>query len=220
MVNQRIACGVDPLAQKAWGLCGGERSGGAYGDNWHRDGMAANKQNSVDDLFAAADHLKKEGFASAQTLIIEGWSCGGVLVGAAVTQKPEAFAGMIAINPVLDLMRYNQFTGAHLWEAELGSSNDPKLRPFLEKFSPLEAAQIKRRYPAMLVTARKQDTRVVPMNSYKFVAAVKDHQIGSAPILLRFDEVGGHSNASIPKPARIDHIADIYAFAWGVAKAN
>ena len=89
---------------------------------------------------------------------------------------------------MLDLLRYHLFSGAYLWKDELGSAEVPEEREYLEKLSPLVAAQRERAYPATLVTTRKLDTRVAPMNAYKFAAALSDHQKGTKPVLLRVDE--------------------------------
>ena len=190
------------------------RGGGAYGKRWHRAGQKENKQNSVDDFIAGALWLQGHGYGSPKTTAINGVSCGGLLIGAALTQRPELFAAATPEVGILDLLRYHEFSGAYLWKDELGSPDVPGERAFLEKLSPVNAAQRRQRYPATLITTRKKDTRVAPMNSYKFAAALREHQSGAAPILLRVDETGGHAPASLPLEERIDYFADLYSFAW------
>jgi prolyl oligopeptidase len=195
------------------------RGGGAYGAAWHRAGQRENKQNSIDDFIAAAEWLGREKVTAPDKLSITGASCGGLLVGAAATQRPELFAAAIPQVGILDLLRYNAFSGAYLWEDELGSPDVPSERAYLSKLSPLEAAKRAQAYPAMLITTRKKDTRVVPMNAYKFAAALLDHQTGDQPILLRVDEKGGHSLGALPRSEQVQYLADVYAFAWDAASA-
>ena len=190
------------------------RGGGAYGSAWHRAAQAERKQTSIDDFIAGARWLIDRKYTSSKHLSIRGASCGGLLTGATVTQRPELFGAALVEVGVLDLLRFHKFSGAYLWEDELGSPDNPKQLPVLKKISPLLRAQNKRAYPAMLVTTRKKDTRVSPMNSYKFAAALQEHQTGDDPILLRVDETGGHGLGSLPLKARIAYLADVYSFAW------
>lgn len=190
------------------------RGGGEYGQAWHRAGKKQNKQNSIDDFIASAEWLQRERYTSPANTAILGASCGGLLVGATLTQRPDLVAAAVPEVGIFDLLRYHHFSGAFLWKDELGSPDVPEERAYLARLSPLEAAQKRQRYPATLITTRKKDTRVAPMNSYKFAAALAEHQSGEAPILLRVDETGGHFTGSLPLDLRIDYLADVYAFLW------
>lgn len=196
------------------------RGGGAYGEKWHLAGKKENKQTSIDDFVAAATYLQQEGYTSPEHTSILGGSCGGLLVGATLTERPELFGAAVAEVGVLDLLNYHRFSGAYLWKDELGSPEVPEERAYLEKLSPVRRAQRRQAYPATLITTRKKDTRVSPMNSYKFAAVLADHQDGDAPVLLRVDEIGGHSSQSLPLEMRIDYLADVYAFAWDMTQAK
>ena len=100
------------------------RGGGEYGEAWHHAGMLDKKQNVFDDFIAAAEWLVANKYASRDTLAISGGSNGGLLVGAAMTQRPELFKAVVCSYPLLDMVRYHQFLVARYWVPEYGSSDD------------------------------------------------------------------------------------------------
>ena len=186
------------------------RGGGEYGEEWHRAGMLGRKQNGFDDFFAAAEHLIAERYTSRDRLAIYGHSNGGLLVGAAITQRPDLFAAAVANAGHYDMLRYQKFTAGSAWVSEFGSSEDPAAFPNLRAYSPLHNVQAGTCYPATLLLAADHDDRVVPLHSYKFAAALQAAQACDRPVLLRVAAGASHSYAS--RQVQIDERADMWAF--------
>jgi prolyl oligopeptidase len=187
------------------------RGGGEYGEAWHKAGMGANKQNVFDDYFAAAEHLIREGYTSPSKLVARGGSNGGLLVGAALTQRPDLFrAGLCAV-PLLDMVRYHQFGSGRTWISEYGSSEDPEQAKTLFAYSPYHHTANGTRYPALLLLSADSDDRVDPMHARKFAAAMQAASTGG-PVLLRIERNSGHGGADLIK-ASVEKGADEYAFA-------
>lgn len=190
------------------------RGGGEYGEDWHRAGMLEKKQNVFDDFIACAEYLQKEGYTSPEKLAIQGGSNGGLLVGAVMTQRPELFKVAIPQVGVLDMLRFQKFTVGWGWVDEYGSSDNEQHFPFLYKYSPLHNLK-DTAYPATLVTTADHDDRVVPAHSFKFIAALQEHQKGSNPVLIRIETDAGHG-AGTALNKSIEQIADIYSFIFHV----
>jgi prolyl oligopeptidase len=190
------------------------RGGGEYGEEWHRAGMLANKQNVFDDFIAAAEHLVSNRWTAPDRLVIMGGSNGGLLVGAAMTQRPELFAAALPQVGVLDMLRYHHFTGGAAWATEYGSADDPDAFAYLHAYSPLHRLVPGTCYPATLVTTADHDDRVVPSHSYKFTAALQAAQGCERPVLLRVETQGSHGYR--PTDKLIAQYADLWAFAWSV----
>src|SRR5205823_8969437 len=133
------------------------RGGGEYGEAWHHAGMRDKKQNVFDDFIAAAEFLVREGYAAPRTLAIEGGSNGGLLVGAAMTQRPDLFGVALPAVGVMDMLRYQRFTGGRLWAEEYGSSDDSTAVGYLLAYSPLHNLKPGTCYPATLVTTADHD---------------------------------------------------------------
>ena len=188
------------------------RGGGEYGEAWHQAGMLDRKQNVFDDFIAAAEHLVAERWTSPTHLAITGGSNGGLLVGAAMTQRPELFAAAIPQVGVLDMLRYHRFTGGGAWATEYGSADDPAAFAWLYRYSPLHRLAPGTCYPATLVTTADHDDRVVPSHSYKFTAALQAAQGCDRPVLLRVETQGSHGYR--PTDRMIGEYADLWAFAW------
>jgi prolyl oligopeptidase len=189
------------------------RGGGEYGEAWHQAGKKHKKQNVFDDFIAAAEWLIAEKYASPPRLAIYGGSNGGLLVGAAMTQRPELFGAAMPAVGVLDMLRFHQFTAGHFWVDEYGSADDPEEFKTLLAYSPYHNVKDGAHYPATLITTADTDDRVVPMHSFKFGAALQHAQGGDAPILLRIETRAGHG-AGTPITKRIDQAADRWAFLW------
>ena len=187
------------------------RGGGEYGESWHKDGMLEKKQNVFDDFIAVAEALVKEGYTSPEHLAILGGSNGGLLVGAAMTQRPELFAVALPAVGVLDMLRYDKFTGGALWVSEYGSPSDSAAFKYLRAYSPLHNVRAGACYPATLVTTSDHDDRVVPSHSYKYAAALQEAQACDKPILLRVETMTSHGYR--PTDKRIAELADQWAFA-------
>jgi len=187
------------------------RGGAEYGEAWHKAGARANKQNVFDDFIAAAEYLIREKYTSPPTLAIMGGSNGGLLVGAVMQQRPELFAAALPAVGVMDMLRYDRFTGGQAWAIEYGSSSDAADFPVLLKYSPAQNARPGRCYPATLVTTADHDDRVVPSHSFKFTAAMQAAQACDKPILIRVEPKASHGYR--PTDKRIAELADEWAFA-------
>jgi len=190
------------------------RGGGEYGDDWHKAGMLGEKQNSFDDFIAAAHYLIDQGYTNPQRLAIRGGSNGGLLVGAALTQHPELFAAVVCEVPLLDMVRYPGFLMARYWVPEYGDPTDPEQFAWLNAYSPYHNVRPGTAYPATLLTAGENDTRVHPMHARKMAAllqAVTTSDQAQDPILLWVDQDGGHGGGK-PLSLRIRDIADSRIF--------
>ena len=152
------------------------RGGAEYGESWHKAGMLEKKQNVFDDFIAVAEHLVREKCTSPAKLGVMGGSNGGLLVGAVVNQRPDLYAVALPAVGVMDMLRYDRFTGGRLWVQEYGSAQNPAEFPFLIKYSPVQNAKKGTCYPATLVTTADHDDRVVPSHSFKYAAAMQAAQ--------------------------------------------
>ncbi|HKV71522.1 MAG TPA: prolyl oligopeptidase family serine peptidase [Gemmatimonadales bacterium] len=187
------------------------RGGNEYGEAWHEAAMFERKQNVFDDFFASAEWLIDQRITRPERLAIGGGSNGGLLVGAAMTQRPELFGAALPAVGVMDMLRFHKFTIGWAWVPEYGSADDPAQFPFLRAYSPLHNVRPGVRYPATLVTTADHDDRVVPGHSFKFAAALQSAQAGPAPVLIRIETKAGHG-AGKPVARMIDEQADRWAF--------
>jgi prolyl oligopeptidase len=187
------------------------RGGGEYGEEWHQAGMFAQKQNVFDDFIAAAEYLVGEGYTSPAKLAIAGGSNGGLLVGAAMTQRPELFGAALPAVGVLDMLRFHRFTIGWAWVTEYGSADDAAQFPYLYAYSPLHNLRSGTAYPATFITTADHDDRVVPAHSFKFAAALQAAQAGPQPILIQIETQAGHG-AGKPTTKLIDEQVDRLAF--------
>jgi prolyl oligopeptidase len=187
------------------------RGGAEYGEAWHRAGMLEKKQNVFDDFIAVAEDLVREKYTSPARLGIMGGSNGGLLVGAVMEQRPDLFAVALPAVGVMDMLRYDKFTGGALWTTEYGSASEPKQFPFLFKYSPLQNVKAGPCYPATLITTADHDDRVVPSHSFKFAAALQAAQSCDRPVLIRVEVEGSHGYR--PTDKLIAERADQWAFA-------
>lgn len=186
------------------------RGGGEYGEEWHEAGMLLNKQNVFDDFIAAAEHLIAEKYTSKGKLAISGGSNGGLLVGAAMTQRPDLFQAALPAVGVMDMLRYHKFTIGWAWAVEYGTSDDETHFQNLYHYSPLHNIEEGVSYPATLVTTADHDDRVVPAHSFKFIATLQEKHAGDTPVLIRIETRSGHGSSSTTK--MIEETADKYAF--------
>ncbi|HSL24173.1 MAG TPA: prolyl oligopeptidase family serine peptidase [Vicinamibacterales bacterium] len=186
------------------------RGGSEYGEAWHKAGMLEKKQNVFDDFIAVAEHLVREKYTSPSKLAIMGGSNGGLLVGAVMEQRPDLFAVALPAVGVMDMLRYDHFTGGKAWATEYGSSSSPEQFKFLIKYSPLHNIKPGTCYPATFVTTADHDDRVVPSHSFKFTAALQKAQGCSNPVLIRVETAGSHGYR--PTNKRIEELADQWAF--------
>ncbi len=205
------------VANLAWMEMGGVyavpnlRGGGEYGESWHQAGTKLQKQNVFDDFIGAAEWLIANKVTSTPKLAIGGGSNGGLLVGAALTQRPELFGAALPAVGVMDMLRFHKFTIGWAWTADYGSSDDAAQFAALRAYSPLHNLRSGTCYPATMVTTADHDDRVVPAHSFKFAAAEQAAQAGAAPVLIRIETKAGHG-AGKPTGKQIDEVADRWGF--------
>lgn len=187
------------------------RGGGEYGEDWHQAGMKLNKQNVFDDFIAAAQWLIANKYTSTPKLAISGGSNGGLLVGAALTQRPELFGAALPAVGVLDMLRFHKFTIGWAWTSDYGSPENAEEFKALYAYSPLHNLKPGAKYPPTLITTADHDDRVVPAHSFKFAAALQAAQGGEAPVLIRIETKAGHG-AGKPTTKIIEEISDEWGF--------
>lgn len=189
------------------------RGGGEYGEEWHKAGMLENKQNVFDDFISAAEWLISNDYTNPSKLVIYGGSNGGLLVGAALTQRPDLFKAVVCGNPLLDMLRYQNFLVAKLWIPEYGTAEDPEQFKYLYQYSPYHRVQDKTPYPATLIMTSESDTRVDPMHALKMTARLQAATSADNPIFLRFETKAGHG-AGTPLSKLIEEYTDIWSFIY------
>jgi prolyl oligopeptidase len=187
------------------------RGGSEFGEAWHRAGMLENKQNVFDDFIGAAENLIERGYTSKSKLAINGGSNGGLLVGAALTQRPDLFKAVICGAPLLDMIRYHKFLVARFWVPEYGSSEDPKQFDYILKYSPYQNVKKGEKYPAVMFVTGDADTRVDPLHARKMAALMQASTGSDNPILLHYDTKAGHSQG-LPVGKQIENSTDSLAF--------
>ena len=187
------------------------RGGSEFGEEWHKGGMLDKKQNVFDDFIGAAEFLIEEKYTSPNKIAIRGGSNGGLLVGAAMTQRPELFKVAIPQVGVLDMLRYHKFTIGYAWAVEYGSSDKKDQFDYLYKYSPLHNLKEGVQYPATIITTADHDDRVVPAHSFKFAARLQDVYKGENPVIIRIDAKAGHG-AGKPVSKQIEEATDIWSF--------
>lgn len=187
------------------------RGGSEYGEDWHQAGMKHNKQNVFDDFIAAAEFLIKEQYTSTPHLGIHGGSNGGLLVGAAMTQRPDLFGAAVPAVGVMDMLRFQKFTIGWAWVSDYGSSDNKEDFPVLHAYSPLHNLRAGTHYPATMVMTADHDDRVVPYHSFKYAAALQAANAGPEPMLIRIEHKAGHG-AGKPISKLIEDKADFFAF--------
>jgi len=188
------------------------RGGGEYGEAWHEAGMKLHKQNVFDDFIAAGQWLVANKYTKPSKLAIQGGSNGGLLVGAAITQRPDLFGAALPAVGVMDMLRFNKFTAGRFWVDDYGTPDNPAEFKALYAYSPYHNIKPGTKYPATLITTADHDDRVVPGHSFKFAAAIQAAQAGNAPVLIRIETRAGHG-AGKPTSKLIDEAADRLAFA-------
>ncbi|MFI0373713.1 prolyl oligopeptidase family protein [Actinomadura sp. 1N219] len=186
------------------------RGGSEEGEEWHRAGMRDRKQNVFDDFHAAAEKLIADGLTTPSRLAISGGSNGGLLVGAALTQRPELYRAVVCSAPLLDMARYERFGLGETWNDEYGRADDPEEFGWLIGYSPYHHVHAGTAYPAVLFTTFAGDTRVDPLHARKMCAALQHTTASEAPILLRDEPEVGHGSRSVSRSITL--MADTLAF--------
>jgi prolyl oligopeptidase len=186
------------------------RGGSEEGEAWHRAGMREHKQNVFDDFAAAAERLIETGWTTPERLGISGGSNGGLLVGVALTQRPELFAAVVCSAPLLDMVRYERFGLGQTWNDEYGRADDPTEFRWLYGYSPYHHVTPDTRYPAVLFTVFESDTRVDPLHARKLCAALQWATSSGRPVLLRRERRVGHGARSVRRS--VDLAVDTLSF--------
>ncbi len=192
----------------------GLRGGSEEGEDWHRAGMRAVKQNVFDDFRAAADALVAGGWTTSAQLAISGGSNGGLLVGAALTQWPQRCAAVVCSAPLLDMIRYEKFGLGETWNDEYGTVADPEEAGWLLAYSPYHHVREGTAYPATLFTVFEGDSRVDPLHARKMCAALQhatSAPFAERPVLLRSERDVGHGARAISRSVSLS--AETLAFA-------
>ncbi|GLZ13585.1 prolyl endopeptidase [Actinomadura sp. NBRC 104425] len=182
------------------------RGGSEEGEQWHRAGMRDRKQNVFDDFHAAAERLIADGVTAADRLAISGGSNGGLLVGAALTQRPDLYRAVVCSAPLLDMVRYERFGLGETWTDEYGSAAVPEELGWLLSYSPYHHVREGVAYPAVLFTVFDSDTRVDPLHARKMCAALQhatSRDFADAPILLRNETQVGHAARSVSRSVEL-----------------
>jgi prolyl oligopeptidase len=195
------------------------RGGGEYGEEWHKAGTKLRKQNVFDDFIAAAEWLIKSKYTSTPKLAIGGGSNGGLLVGAALTQRPDLFGATLPAVGVMDMLRFQKFTVGWAWVSDYGSSDNPEEFKAIYAYSPLHNIKPGSYYPPTLITTADHDDRVWPGHSFKFAATLQAAQAGPAPILIRVETKAGHG-AGKPTSKILEELADRWGFLVRELKMN
>lgn len=187
------------------------RGGGEFGEEWHKAGMLEKKQNVFDDFIAAAEYLIEKGYTDRARLGIAGRSNGGLLVTAALTQRPDLFGAIVCGYPLIDMVRYHRFLLGKFWISEYGSSDDPEQFKYIYAYSPYHRVKAGTSYPSVMFVTGDNDTRVDPLHARKMAALLQASTASGRPVLLHYDTESGHS-AGLPLPKAIEHSVDELSF--------
>ena len=187
------------------------RGGSELGEQWHTDGKRDKRQNSFDDFIAGAEWLLSKGRSARGRIAIGGGSNAGLLVGAALTQRPDLFRAGICLGPLLDMTRYHLFDLAAGWAEEYGSPDDEHDFHSLLAYSPYHRVSNGVQYPAVLLISGDADTRCNPMHARKMAARLQAATRSDRPILLDYKAAWGHTPVQ-PLSAKIEAVTDRLAF--------
>ncbi len=187
------------------------RGGSEFGVEWHNAAKRRNRQRAYDDFFCAAEWLIKTGRTSPGNLAIFGGSNSGLLVGAALTQRPELFRAVVCMVPILDMLRYHLFDDAHVWRDEFGTVDDPDDFAALVKYSPYHQVRHGVAYPATMIVSGDADRNCNPLHARKMTARLQGANSSDHPIFLDYSRSRGHSPV-LPLSERIEALTDRMAF--------
>jgi prolyl oligopeptidase len=187
------------------------RGGGEFGEDWHHQGALTHKQNVFDDFLAAAEHLIAQKLTDREHLAIMGGSNGGLLMGAALTQRPELFRAVVSLVGIYDMLRVELDSNGLFNTTEYGSVKDPEQFKALYAYSPYHRVIDGRAYPAIFMATGETDGRVNPAHSRKMIARLQAATGSGRPVLLSINAHAGHGIGSALS-IRVNQQADIYAF--------
>jgi prolyl oligopeptidase len=186
------------------------RGGGEFGPTWHQAALKGNRQRAYDDFIAVAEDLVARKITSPEHLGIMGGSNGGLLVGAAFTQRPDLFRAVVCQVPLLDMKRYHTLLAGASWMAEYGNPDDPAEWDFIRTWSPYHNVEAKAEYPEVFFYTTTRDDRVHPGHARKMVARMTEqgHRV------LYFENTEGGHGAGATNAQRAKMWALTYAYLW------
>jgi len=187
------------------------RGGSEFGEEWHAAAKRHKRQTAFDDFIAAAERLLTEGHTAQGRIAIGGGSNAGLLVGAALTQRPDLFRAVICLGPLLDMLRYHKFDQAHFSAEEYGSAENQEDFHYLRRYSPYHQVRDGVAYPAVMLISGDADTRCNPMHARKMAARLQAATSSGHPIILDYKPTWGHMPVQ-PLSYRIDALTDRLAF--------
>lgn len=187
------------------------RGGSEFGVEWHNAAKRRNRQTAYDDFLCAAEWLIKTGRTDPERLAVFGGSNSGLLVGAALTQRPDLFRAVVCMVPMLDMLRYHLFDNAHVWKDEFGTADDPEDFTVLVKYSPYHQVRDGVAYPAAMIVSGDADRNCNPLHARKMTARLQAANVSEHPILLDYGKSRGHSPV-LPLSERIEALTDRMAF--------
>lgn len=190
----------------------GVRGGGEFGEKWHSAAILGKRQNAFDDFIGAAEWLVRNNYTSPDRLAISGMSNAGLMVGAALTQRPDLFKAVVCAYPLLDMLRYQKFGMGFIWVPEYGSADNPDQFNFLFKYSPYQNVKPGTKYPAVLFVSGDSDTRVAPLHARKMTALLQTSTSSKNPVLLRYETSSGHAPMFLPVTKQIEELTDEFSF--------
>ena len=189
----------------------GIRGGSEFGEAWHAAAKRRNRQTAYDDFLAAAEWLIATGRTAPERLAIFGGSNSGLLVAAAMTQRPELFRAVVSIAPMLDMLRYHLFDSAYVWREEFGTAEDAGDFAALRSYSPYHRIEDGTAYPATMIVSGDADQNCNPLHARKMIARLQAANSSESPILLDYSPFRGHSPV-LPLSQRIEALTDRMAF--------
>ncbi len=187
------------------------RGGSEFGAKWHNAAKRRNRQTAYDDFLSAAEWLIKTSRTSPGKLAIFGGSNSGLLVGAALTQRPDLFRAVVCMVPMLDMLRYHLFDNAHVWKDEFGTVDDPDDFAALAKYSPYHQVRQGVAYPATMIVSGDADRNCNPLHARKMTARLQAANVSDHRIFLDYNKFRGHSPV-LPLNERIEALTDRMAF--------
>jgi prolyl oligopeptidase len=187
------------------------RGGSEFGIEWHNAAKRRNRQTAYDDFLCAAEWLIKTRRTARGRLAIFGGSNSGLLVGAALTQRPDLFDAVVCMVPMLDMLRYHLFDNAHVWKDEFGTVDDPDDFAVLASYSPYHQVRDGVAYPATMIVSGDADRNCNPLHARKMTARLQAANVSGGPILLDYSKFRGHSPV-LPLSERIEALTDRMAF--------
>ena len=187
------------------------RGGSEFGVEWHNAAKRRKRQVAFDDFIDAAEWLIETGRTEPHKLAVFGGSNSGLLVGAAMTQRPELFRAVVCMAPMLDMVRYHLFDNAHVWKDEFGTAEDPEDLTALLSYSPYHNVRDRTAYPAMMIVSGDSDQNCNPLHARKMTARLQSANVSGSPIFLDYSRHRGHSPV-LPLSERIEALTDRMVF--------